>query len=504
MCYIKKQLHILPRGQLLLEVEMLFNSYEFIFLFLPIAILGFFGIARWSHRAATAWLVVASLFFYGWWDWHYVPLLMSSIVWNYFIGCRLERQPGRRGWLILGITVNLALLGYFKYTDFFLGTVNALAGADVFSLPHIVLPLGISFFTFTQTAYIIDAYRGETVGDSFLTYCEFVTIFPHLIAGPIINHKDMMPQFTAERTFRLDYSNLSMGLTLFAMGLFKKVVIADWLSPIVGDVFTHADSVSLIEAWIGALGYTLQLYFDFSGYSEMAIGLGLMLNLRFPVNFDSPYRSTSIIEFWRRWHMTLGSWVKYYLYIPLGGNRHGEWKKMRNLFVSMLIIGLWHGAGWTFILWGALHGVALMINHQWRRLQLAMPKTLAWTLTFLVVMVCWVFFRAENFHVAIAILSAMTDIHNLALPAGTSLEHHLGFLQAYGITFIGYCIKQQFHQCLIVIGILLMAVLFAPNPIRLAERHFQTNWRWLIASSALILYAIYKMNTYTEFLYFQF
>lgn len=329
---------------------MLFNSYPFIFVYLPVVFAGFFLTARYiSHRAATFVLVLASFAFYGYWDYHYFPLLFASISFNYLVGRQIGRTAHRKRWLVCGLTLNVALLGYFKYTDFFLTTVNDISGSH-FDLPHIILPLGISFFTFTQSAYLVDAYRDEAAKHDFLTYCEFVTIFPHLIAGPIINHKKMLPQFTAAETFHIHIENVALGLTLFTMGLIKKVLIADNLAPIATNVFSRADSLTFLEAWIGAISYTFQLYFDFSGYSEMAIGLGLMFNLTLPTNFNSPYQAKSIIDFWRRWHMTLGAWVKDYLYIPMGGNRHGELKKMRNLFASMLIIGLWHGAGWTFII----------------------------------------------------------------------------------------------------------------------------------------------------------
>lgn len=336
---------------------MLFNSYEFIFIYLPLVFAVYFLLAHYHKtKAASFSLILASFIFYGYWDIRYVPLLFGSICFNYFIGRWIESTSRKRLIVAFGACCDLVLLGYFKYTKFFLETLNA-TGEFCFDLPHIVLPLGISFFTFTQLAYLIDAYRGETKRYSFLTYCLFVTIFPHLIAGPIINHKDMIPQFSRLRNFVLNYHNVAAGLALFVMGLFKKVVIADNLSPWVNQIFAQAGQVRFVEAWVGAIGYTFQLYFDFSGYSEMAIGLGLLFNLRFPVNFNSPYQATSIIDFWRRWHMTLGGWVKYYLYIPMGGNRFGELRKMRNLFCSMLLIGLWHGAGWTFVLWGGYMGL---------------------------------------------------------------------------------------------------------------------------------------------------
>ena len=481
-------------------VELLFNSYEFIFLFLPVAVIGFFCIGKRWHSTGTLWLVLASLFFYGWWDLCYVPLLCTSICFNYLVGRKIEHlatgydnQPGervgaavphvraRKAWLAFGIIVNIILLSYFKYTDFFLGTANRLVGVDLFDLPHIMLPLGISFFTFTQTAYLFDAYRGQTRNRSFLTYCEFVTIFPHLIAGPIINHREMIPQFLAERTFRVQWDNVAMGLAIFTLGLAKKVLIADKIAPWVNGVYAHVDTLTMPEAWLGALGYALQLYFDFSGYSEMAIGLGLMINLKLPLNFDSPYQSLSIIDFWRRWHMTLGLWVKNYLYIPLGGGRCGILRKMCNLFFSMLIIGFWHGAGWTYVVWGGLHGLLLIVNHLWRRLHIYLPKILCWFLTFGSVVACLVVFRSENFHISKSVLMAMMDFSRIALPIDHTLAKHLEIILA-----------------------LTLVVAFLPHPIRLLQRHFHPDWKWCIPLAALLVYTVTMLHDYTEFMYFQF
>ena len=288
----------------------------------------------------------------------------------------------------------------------------------------------------------------------------------------------MIPQFVADTTFRVNWDNMARGLTIFTIGLFKKVVIADSLAPWVNDIFARADALTFLEAWIGALGYTLQLYFDFSGYSEMAIGLGLMLNLKLPMNFNSPYQSLSVIDFWRRWHMTLGLWVKNYLYIPMGGGRCSVAKKMRNLFLSMLIIGLWHGAGWTFVFWGGLHGVMLMINHLWRRTGIALPKVLCWTMTFLGVVVCWVFFRAENFSDAWHLLTAMTNFGNIVVSS-----------------------KMQ-YQALWVLA-LTIAVALLPNPIYIMNR-FRPNPQWLIVTSALGIVSFYHFSHVSDFLYFQF
>ena len=312
-----------------------------------------------------------------------------------------------------------------------------------------------------------------------MTYCEFVTIFPHLIAGPIINHKEMIPQFVADKTFRINYENIALGLTIFTFGMFKKVVIADKLAIYANEAFSHADYLNFVEAWIGALSYTLQLYFDFSGYSEMAIGLALLFNLKMPVNFNSPYQAQSIIDFWRRWHMTLGLWVKNYLYIPMGGNRHGEFKKMRNLFVSMLIIGLWHGAGWTFVIWGGLHGILLMINHAWHKAGINLPKAVNWGMTFLCVVICWVFFRAGSFSEAVAVLGSMADIQSVLR-----------------MELVG---GKRFAA--LVLGVLVLTVV--PNPLVLI-RKFSANNKWLIAVAFMMIWAIWHLNNYSEFLYFQF
>ncbi|WP_366487464.1 MBOAT family O-acyltransferase [Anaerovibrio sp.] len=457
---------------------MLFNSYPFIFLYLPIVFATFFLTAKYiSHRAATFTLVLASFVFYGYWDVKYIPLLFGSICFNYFIGRQLNKHTKSKFWLVVGLGINILLLGYFKYTDFFLTTINDINGVQIFDLPHIVLPLGISFFTFTQSAYLVDAYRKEAAPHNFLTYCEFVTIFPHLIAGPIINHKEMIPQFINEKTFHIDYKNIALGLTIFTFGLFKKVVIADKLAVWANEAFSHVSSLTCTEAWVGALGYTLQLYFDFSGYSEMAIGLALLFNLKMPVNFNSPYQARSIIDFWRRWHMTLGLWVKNYLYIPMGGNRHGEFSKMRNLFVSMLIIGLWHGAGWTFIIWGGIHGLLLMINHQWRRLNINLPKAINWGVTFLCVMICWVFFRAECFNDAINVLNSMVDFQTIDR---TGLKRLVTLCVAVGLLTI------------------------IPNPIQLIEKAKFPTIRWEVATILLLVLSILYIKADSPFLYFQF
>lgn len=411
---------------------MLFNSFGFIFLFLPITFAGMYWLGRYSRRLAALWLALASLTFYAVWDSRFLLVLLISIVSNYGMGYWIGLHRAGAGvaakkLLAAAIVFNLTLLGYFKYSNFFIASVNQLSGGHIPAL-DVVLPLGISFFTFTQIAFLIDVYRGIAREYNFIHYLLFVTYFPHLIAGPVLHHKQMMPQFANPAIYRINNENIALGLSIFVLGLFKKVLIADSLSEYATPIFNAANNghvLMLVEAWTGALAYTLQLYFDFSGYSDMAIGLSLMFNIRLPLNFDSPYKATNIIDFWRRWHMTLSAFLRDYLYIPLGGNRKGKMRRYLNLMATMLLGGLWHGAGWTFIVWGGLHGLYLTVNHGWR----GWKRKLGWrdggrysrfaagALTFLAVVIAWVFFRAESMVSAQSILAAMAGINGISLPA---------------------------------------------------------------------------------------
>ena len=404
---------------------MLFNSYEFIFVFLPITLILFFLIgAKGHHKIAMTWLVSASLFFYGWWNPAYLGLIMASMLFNYALGVGLcsGTRAQKKAILISGIIVNLSVIGYFKYANFFVDNLNSALESSI-HLELIILPLAISFFTFQQITYLVDAYKGETKEYDFLQYCLFVTFFPQLIAGPIVHHKEMMPQFSKESIYLLKYNNLAAGGTIFLLGLFKKVVIADSFALYATPVFELAEageSLTFFVAWGGALSYTFQLYFDFSGYSDMAIGLARMFGIKLPLNFNSPYKAVNIIDFWRRWHMTLSRFLRDYVYIPLGGNKKGKSRRYINLMITMLLGGLWHGAGWTFVAWGALHGFYLMINHGWRAFRkklgvdlsnrTALGDMLSIVITFLAVVVSWVFFRAESFSAGMNIIMAMSDI----------------------------------------------------------------------------------------------
>ncbi len=393
---------------------MLFNSYAFILVFLPMALAGYFALGRRGPVWGSAWLMLCSFGFYGYWNPRYLILLSGSILFNFTCGRRLASRPSP-ALLAASVAVNLACLAYFKYANFFLDNLDALSGL-AWSLAHVVLPLGISFFTFTQIAYLVDAQRGKAREASLLHYALFVTYFPHLVAGPILHHGEMMPQFRSRDVYRWHGERFCAGLAAFAMGLAKKVVLADAAASFATSAFAAIGpgyAPGFLQAWGGALSYTFQLYFDFSGYCDMAIGISWMFGIGLPLNFNSPYQSRSIIEFWRRWHITLSRFLRDYLYISLGGNRRGTVRRYVNLGATMVIGGLWHGAGWTFVIWGALHGAYLMINHAWIAWRGASARpggVWAWALTFLAVVAAWVFFRADTVPDALCMLRGMAGL----------------------------------------------------------------------------------------------
>jgi len=393
---------------------MLFNSYEFIFLFMPATVLGFAILSGRHHGAALLWLTAASLFFYCYWEPRSIWILFVSVAANFGVGWKISETKGRasKRYLIIGVTANLLLLGIFKYTGFIVDAINSVLGPSI-NRPTIELPLGISFFTFTQIAYLVDAYRREVSNHSPLHYSLFVTYFPHLIAGPIIHHKPVMAQLTDPAIARLRAINWVVGLSFFSIGLAKKLLLADPLGGIVSPLFdaAQASEISPAASWIATVAYTFQLYFDFSGYSDMAVGLSLLFGVSIPINFLSPYKAGSIIEFWRTWHISLSAFLRDYLYISLGGNRHGPFRRYVNLFLTMLLGGLWHGAGWNYIAWGALHGMYLLINHLWRNVVgMPMGRLLGGVLTFVAVMVGWVFFRAGDISTALRMLKSMGSL----------------------------------------------------------------------------------------------
>jgi len=401
---------------------MLFNSYQFIFLFLPVALAGYFVAGRFGNLAPVIWLALASLVFYSVSNWQFVALLLASIAFNYLIGLLLisgRLRPALRfAALTAGVAGDLAVLGYFKYAGFLVANLDAIFSTGL--ALNVLLPVGISFYTFTQIAFLVDAYRGNVARYALPHYALFVTYFPHLIAGPILHHRDMIPQFERAESKRPDPHLILCGLIIFAIGLFKKTCLADGIQPLVSLAF-GPNAPTFDQAWLGALAYTFQLYFDFSGYSDMAIGISLMFGIFLPLNFNSPYKAQNIIDFWRRWHMTLSQFLRDYLYIPLGGNRHGSVLRYVNLMITMLLGGLWHGAAWTFVIWGALHGAYLCINHAWNRFGPAVApryqraaNIAAFIVTFIAVVIAWVFFRADSLSTAIYVLGRMADPTNIA------------------------------------------------------------------------------------------
>ena len=511
---------------------MLFNSYEFLFLFLPITVAVFFVLGRFQQKGtALCWLVLASLFFYGYWNPSYLALIVTSMLANFYLGKWVavgHANPwlSRRSILLVGIALNLAALGYFKYANFFVDNLNFVFGSS-FHLENIILPLAISFFTFQQIAYLVDAYRGEAREYSFLHYSLFVTFFPQLIAGPIVHHKEMLPQFADRAIFSPSARCMALGVTWIAIGLFKKVELADSLMEYSNRVFAAADTgveIWFLEAWAGALAYTFQLYFDFSGYVDMAMGSAMLIGIRLPTNFNSPYKSLNIIEFWRCWHMTLSRFLKDYLYIALGGNRHGQFKRYRNLALTMLLGGLWHGAAWTFVAWGALHGLYLVINHGWLALRarfelsdthFGIPgRVLAWSTTFVAVVIGWVFFRAETFAGASNLLASMAGFNLSALP-----EQFAGRLSGYeqtlvnaGFTFDGRLVisLREWLAGATLIAASFVIVLALPNTGSLfgTLAHPTTRWkpdgRWAAFASLVLVLGITDLGKVSEFLYFNF
>ena len=461
---------------------MVFTSQEFVLAFLPITLMVFLGAVLMRRKTlALIWLIVASFFFYGWWEASYCLLLGVSITLNYGVGRVLEKRPSKPV-LVLGIAVNLLFLGYFKYTNFMIGTVSSLIGGPSVAL-NIVLPLAISFFTFQQIAYLVDVYQGRTTEPNFLQYCLFVCFFPQFIAGPIVHHSETIPQFQKRSFVRIDPSDLLVGLAIFVIGFDKKVFIADAVATIANPVFDGAlvTPPTFVDAWCGSLAYTFQLYFDFSGYSDMAIGLARMFGIRLPLNFHSPYKAVNIIDFWRRWHMTLSRFLRNYLYIPLGGNRKGRGRRHVNLMMVMLLGGLWHGAGWTFAAWGGLHGVFLMVNHGWHALKRAAGRTpaepTAWgiglgrIITFLCVVAAWVLFRAEDWTTAFVILKGMAGLNGMVLP-GELLAATGGFgalLTEMGIA--AGPVPSLDGPGVLWLGVLLAIVWFAPNTQEIMGRY---------------------------------
>lgn len=507
---------------------MLFNSDVFLFEFLPVVLIGFFLAKRFAGaRVAQIWLAFVSIVFYAAGGPNLLLPLCASILVNFFVGRTLARRfalaRGTTALLALGITFDLGLLGYFKYANFFLANLQAV-GITMTAI-GIALPIGISFYTFTQIAFLVDAARGEAEEYDFGRYVLFVTFFPHLIAGPIIHHKEMMPQFAPARIAERKFDLLPQGLMLFAIGLAKKVLLADSFAALARPVFDSATVAppDLVSAWGAMVSYTFQIYFDFSGYSDMALGLALMFGIRLPVNFLSPYKSTSIIDFWRSWHMTLSRFLRDYLYFPLGGNRKGKLRRYVNLIVVMTIGGLWHGAGWTFALWGLLHGIYLLVNHAWRNLAGSAraafaPLWAARLVTFLCVAFAWVLFRSDSLAAARAIYAGLFGLNGIVVSPEflAALGYHHAF-SILGVTIApAYFENAPFWQIAAwsVAGFVIVWWLpnsmelsgFARDPVRLTWLRFRMLPGYALANALLLFFCVSTINSgaVSEFIYYRF
>lgn len=515
---------------------MLFNSHVFVLAFLPITMLGFFLLGRLhSTRAARLWLVAASLVFYGWWSWLYLGLLLLSMLANFTLGNAIlsarEGAPGRARALVAGgVAANVALLGWYKYATFVAENVTALTGIE-FAVGGVVLPLAISFYTFLQIAYLVDCGRGRAERYSFLDYVLFVSFFPHLIAGPIVHHHELIPQFQQRENFRFRAPDVAAGLAFFAIGLMKKLLIADPVGALATPVFAGAAlegaAPGLVESWTAATAFSVGLYYDFSAYSDMAVGLARMFGIRFPYNFNSPYKAVSIIDFWRRWHMTLSRFLRDYVYIPLGGNRRGASRRHMNLMATMLLGGLWHGAGWTFVIWGGLHGFYLLVNHAWSGAaararaegrSLGLGAAPARALTLLAVVVAWVFFAAPSLGSALAVLGGMAGLNGFAQPEtalllATALRGPGALAGAIGgMATLSWAIS------LGMLGLALLIIALAPNsqqivdgraaeidePRRWPRLRFRPRLVSACATAGAFLLALALMADVKEFVYFQF
>ena len=477
---------------------MLFNSYVFILAFLPLTLLGYYLLGRLPERIPLnkLFLVLASFVFYGYNNPRYVPIIVCSILVNYALSQGMlaaGRKCIRLPLMLLGLALNLGVLFYFKYHDFFVDNLNRAFGSH-FSLYHLALPLGISFFTFQQLSYVIDSYRRTVPRYNILDYALFVTFFPQLVAGPIVLHSEIVPQFADPKNRRFNFDNFAPGLYAFALGLFKKVIVADTFGVAVEAGFAAAQSLNTAEAWFVALGYTLQLYFDFSGYCDVATGVALMFNIKLPLNFNSPYKSLNIREFWQRWHMTLSRFLTNYIYFPLGGSRRGTVRTCINLMIVFLASGLWHGAGWLFLLWGLLHGLASVLYRLFRRQYDALHPALQWLLTFGFVVVAWVFFRATSLTDALAIVKSMMMMNFGPLRSEITSAFALpgGFHAGYNALYMMVWYVASLFACLGMRNTYEKTMAFKPT----LANSFST--------VILILYCVLSLSGVSVFLYFNF
>lgn len=486
---------------------MLFNSYIFILFFLPVTLMLYYGLnALGKENIAKMALIGMSLWFYAYFHVSYLLLISTSILFNYACSKILIKTKNNlieKIFLTSGILVNIGIIVYFKYFDFFVENINLLFGSN-FSLLHILMPLGISFFTFQQISYLVDSYRRETENYNFVDYALFVTFFPQLVAGPIVLHQEMIPQFNDKARKKISQDKLARGISLFAIGLFKKVMIADILGKGVNWGFSNTGALTSIDVVVVALLYTLQIYFDFSGYCDMACGIANMFHIDLPQNFNSPYKATSILDFWQRWHMSLTRFLRKYIYFPLGGSRKGKNRTMINVLMVFLVSGIWHGAAWTFILWGILHGVANVLNRLFNKQWEKIPRLIRWFGTFVFVNLTWILFRAESMQDVKILYSKLIQqwewrisgelLTKFDLLEFTYIEEHVGVLGELIATY-------PWLHLLIVATI---AICIALIPKNCHEKKFVPNVKNAICSVVLLVWSVLSLSGLSTFLYFNF
>ncbi len=484
---------------------MLFNSYIFILFFLPMAFAGYFFLNYIKrYRLAQLWLIIMSLWFYGYYNAGYLWIICISIIFNFLLSRQIFlNNKYKKMLLIIGIAFNLGSIFYFKYLDFFIENVNVLFHGD-FELQHILLPLGISFFTFQQISFLVDTYKGEIEDYNFVEYALFVVFFPQLVAGPIVFHEEMIPQFRSIEKKRINGDNIAAGLYIFAIGLFKKVLLADTLGRAVTWGYETVWDMTSPEVLIVSLCYTFQLYFDFSGYCDMAVGIGRLFNIDLPVNFNSPYRSCSVLEFWDRWHMTLTRFLKKYVYIPLGGNRKGTLRTYINIMLVFLLSGLWHGAGWTFVIWGAVHGLVNCLNRIFKNVWDKVYGGVRWVCTFLFINCTWIIFRADSLEKAWCFIKKLFCMDTLSVRAELFDSVRLvefDFLERkFGIfRFLPSRIDGFYILALLFISFLI--VLAGKN---CYEREFTPTWKNAVLTVVLLVWSVMSLSGVSTFLYFNF
>lgn len=484
---------------------MLFNSYIFIFAFLPIVLILYYGVGKKSCKLANIVILLASFVFYGYYSWIYLILLLESILINYVFGLFISKKPSR-GILIVAISFNVGLLFYFKYMNFFIENINRLINTD-FVFQKVVLPLGISFFTFQQIAYLVECYKGKSIKSTLMEYALFVSFFPQLVAGPIALENELIPQFLDVSKKKVNWENISKGLWIFSLGLAKKVLLADSFGNIVNWGYENVASLGTINAILVVLAYTFEIYFDFSGYCDMASGIALMFNILLPVNFDSPYKALNIKEFWNRWHITLTRFLTQYIYIPIGGSKKGRVRTIINILVLFLLSGLWHGANWTFVLWGMVHGVHQVLYRLFKQKIDKLHPALNWLLLFLFVNFTWIYFRAESISQANVLIEQILNMN--MTPIAAEIKDSL-FLIEYNVIYkvvsgISARIATIISNCWVPIMFMLGLVLILG--FQNAQRkvvQLRPTLKTMLGGAFLLIYSILSMNTISTFLYFNF